>query len=130
MKQKLIAIVMAAACACALCFVLVGCGDNKANFVGDWELETIESDSMGTIDATVLKQMNMSVTLTLNEDGSADFVMFGQSIDATWVENGAATMTLTLSGEGDAVFVLSSDGKLSSDDGDTTMIFVRAGSAA
>lgn len=71
----------------------------------------------------------MPVNMTLNEDGSPDFVMFGQSIDATWTANSATQMTLTLAGEGDAIFTLA-EGKLTSDDGETTMIFAKADQAS
>ena len=67
--------------------------------------------------------------MTLNEDGSADFIMFGQSIDATWKADSATQMTLTLAGEGDAIFTLA-EGKLTSDDGETTMIFTRGDQAS
>lgn len=131
MGKKLVAVFVTIACACTLCFALFGCGgggDPKANFVSAWELETIEDAELGTVDATILKQMNMPVNMTLNEDGSADFVMFGQSIDATWVANSPTSMTLTLAGEGDAPFTLA-EGKLTSDDGETTMIFTKADQA-
>lgn len=115
----------------AIALALVGCGggDPKANFTGAWELETIEDADLGTVDTAILKQMNMPVNMTLNEDGSADFVMFGQSIDATWTANSATQMTLTLAGEGDAIFTLA-EGKLTSDDGETTMIFAKADQAS
>ena len=132
MGKKLVAVFMTIACACTLCFALFGCGgggDPKANFVGAWELETIEDADLGTVDATILKQMNMPISLTLNEDGSADFIMFGQSIDSTWKTDSATQMTLTLAGEGDAVFTLA-EGKLTSDDGETTMIFTRGDQAS
>lgn len=117
MGKKLVAVFVTIACACTLCLALVGCGggDPKANFTGAWELETIEDADLGTVDTAILKQMNMPVNMTLNEDGSADFVMFGQSIDATWTANSATQMTLTLAGEGDAIFTLA-EGKLTSDD--------------
>lgn len=126
-KKKLLAVFMTLACAFTLCLALVGCGggDPKANFVGDWELESIEDADMGHVDTAILKQMNMTVSMTLNEDGSADFVMFGQGIDATWKANSATSMTLTLAGEGDAEFTLA-EGKLTSNDGETTMIFAKA----
>lgn len=132
MAKKLVAVFMTLACACTLCLALVGCGgggDSKANFVGAWELETIEDADLGTVDATILKQMNMPINMTLNEDGSADFIMFGQSIDATWKVDSATQMTLTLAGEGDAIFTLA-EGKLTSDDGETTMIFTRGDQAS
>ena len=123
MGKKLVAVFVTIACACTLCLALVGCGggDPKANFTGAWELETIEDADLGTVDTAILKQM------TLNEDGSADFVMFGQSIDATWTANSATQMTLA--GEGDAIFTLA-EGKLTSDDGETTMIFAKADQAS
>lgn len=131
MAKKLVAVFVTLACACTLCLALVGCGggDSKANFVGAWELETIEDADLGTVDATILKQMNMPINMTLNEDGSADFIMFGQSIDATWKVDSATQMTLTLAGEGDAIFTLA-EGKLTSDDGETTMIFTRGDQAS
>ena len=131
MGKKLIAVFVTLACVCTLCLALVGCGggDPTANFVGAWELETIEDADLGTVDTAILKQMNMPVNMTLNEDGSADFVMFGQSIDATWEANSATQMTLTLAGEGDAIFTLA-EGKLTSNDGETTMIFAKADKAS
>lgn len=73
--------------------------------------------------------MEYAGSLTVNEDGSAALVLFGSSIDCTWEQNGAATMTVSIAGEGQAIFVLNMDGKLTSDDGDTTLTFVRADAA-
>ena len=110
MGKKLVAVFVTIACACTLCLALVGCGggDPKANFTGAWELETIEDADLGTVDTAILKQMNMPVNMTLN---------------------GATQMTLTLAGEGDAIFTLA-EGKLTSDDGETTMIFAKADQAS
>ena len=49
--------------------------------------------------------------------------------DRTWTANSATQMTLTLAGEGDAIFTLA-EGKLTSDDGETTMIFAKADQAS
>lgn len=126
MKKRIVAVFLSVACMVGLCLALVGCGGQEDNFVGEWELESIKSDSLGSVDAAALHSVGMSSTLTVNEDGSAALDLFGSDIDCTWEANGAATMTLTIAGQGDAVFVLSADDKLSSDDGDTTMTFVRA----
>lgn len=127
-KNKLLAALVTSIAAIVLCFALAGCGggDPKANFIGQWELESIEDAEMGHVDTAILKQMGMEVSMTLNEDGSGDFVLFGQSIDATWTANSATSMTLTLAGEGDAPFTLTADGKLVGDDGETTMTFTKA----
>lgn len=48
MKRKLTSILLTVACVCSLCIILTGCTDNKANFVGTWQAESIETDT-GTI---------------------------------------------------------------------------------
>lgn len=125
-KKRLLAIIITAICACILSSALVGCGgDPKANYVGSWELESIEDSNLGHVDTAILKQMGMEIGMNLNEDGSGEFIYFGESIDATWSATSATSMTLTLSGAGDIIFNYT-DGKLVGETDGSSMTFAKA----
>ncbi len=106
---KLIAVV---ACALALCFALAGCDSDtdqyKKNFQGNWELSGLtEGDTTyGESDLSMLKAWGMSVSLSMNEDGTMTFDYFGETIEGNWEPKDANTVTLKILGD-------SADGKLS-----------------
>ncbi len=105
-------IVVALACALALCFALAGCDSGtdqyKKNFQGTWELSglTEGSTTYGESDLSMLKDWGMEVSLTLNDDGSMSFGYFGENAEGTWEPKDANTVTLEIQGS-------STDGKLS-----------------
>lgn len=102
MKKKLAAL-LATACAFALCFALVGCGgsDPSKNFIGTWVLSGGEMDGDSIDDETLslMKSFGMDVYITLDEDGTASFVLFGEKMSGDWKAKNATTATLTFDGE-------------------------------
>lgn len=124
MKARKIALVSMLACIAALCFALVGCGggsDNKANFVGDWTLESM-GDSTMTITADDLSTLGLSVTMTVKEDGTGKLSMMDEPIDFTWEAKSATEMTMK-SPDTSASTLTLADGKLSGDYDDTKIVF-------
>lgn len=106
-----------AACAVALCFGLVACGNGKAedeekNFIGKWELESTEADddgiSMTAEDVASIKEEGYVCTLNLNEDKSAELSVFGEITDGSWEADGANAGKVTI-GDQDIEMRLESD---------------------
>ena len=103
--KKRIAILLAAVCSFVLCFALVGCGGGKGgdaskNFVGYWKLTGGEMDGE-EIDASyisLMESLDLTISLTLNEDGTAKFVLFGDETDSTWEAKDASTMKISVEG--------------------------------
>ncbi len=99
-------IVAAFALAFALGFGLTSCGgatpeDFTPNFVGSWELVKIEGGdtNFSQDDFDLLKEMGMTCTLKLNEDGTYNFDLFGQVMSETWEAASAETATLAMNGQ-------------------------------
>lgn len=104
--KKRIAVVLAAACALAMCFALAGCGGGKSedaskNFVGDWVLvggeangEEIDQESIDLLDS-----LGMQIYLSLEDDGTATLMLFGEEMDGTWKAKDANTVTITFEGD-------------------------------
>ena len=99
-------IIAAFALAFALAFGLTSCGgavpeDFTSNFVGSWELVKIEggSTNFSQDDFDLLKEIGMTCTLKLEEDGTYDFDLFGQNMSETWEAVSAETATLAMNGQ-------------------------------
>ena len=115
--KKRIAVLLAAVCAFAMCFALVGCGGGKSedvskNFVGDWVLvggqadgEEIDQESID-----ILNSLGMQIYLSLKDDGTSALVLFGEELNGTWKAKDASTVTITFDNDG-GDFKLA-DGKL------------------
>lgn len=134
--RKRIALVAALALSAALAFVLVGCGggggNNKANFVGTWDLIGMTNDSgseeLTASDLETMKSMGLSATMTLSEDGKMTFDFLGEKLEGTWEAKSATEGSATVDGE---TVVMKLDGeKLVFEQGGDSLTFVKAGSAA
>lgn len=82
----------------ALSLALVGCSGNsggsgedptaaaKKAFTGTWDMVEMSQgdDITGSDDIETLKALGLEVYLNLNEDNTAEFVMFGEAIEGTW----------------------------------------------
>lgn len=116
----------------ALCFALAGCSsggdgaDYTKNFAGDWKLSGIEAADESTTadDMAMLEAFGMTVTITLNEDGSAKFNLFGEEMSGTWKAKSATEATFTL--EGDTATMTLADDTLRLDVSGEAMAFKRA----
>ena len=112
----------------AFSLALVGCGqtaDYTKNFSGDWKLESVTSDGETVTgdDLAMLEAMGMSFGLTLNEDGTVQLVVLGETSDGTWKAKSATEAEVTI--EGSTVVATLADDKLSLDSSGDAMVFAR-----
>ena len=130
--KGIIKIVAVLAATVALCFAVAGCSssgdgaDYTKNFAGEWKLSGIEAsdESASAEDMAMLEAFGLSVTVTLNEDGSATFNMFGEEMSGSWKAKSATEATFTL--EGDTTTMTLSDDTLRVDVSGEAMTFKRA----
>ena len=109
----------------------LGCGggeDYSANFAGKWQLVSIEGENaLSEEDVQLMKDVELTVDLTLAEDGTCTLVMFGEDYGSgTWKAKSATECTVTLEGEDIATTLDSGSGRLSLTQGGDSLIFVRA----
>ena len=128
MKKRFLGILAVLA---VFCIALVGCGggeDYSANFAGKWQLVSIEGENaLSEEDVQLMKDVDLTVDLTLAEDGTCTLVMFGEDYGSgTWKAKSATECTVTLEGEDIATTLDSGSGRLSLTQGGDSLIFVRA----
>ena len=132
--KKILATIVALAGAMALSFVLVGCGGGGAQqtIAGDWTLYEITGDEASAAspeDVQSLADMGMTVTMTLNEDGTGTMNMFGEQMDLTW-ETTDSGFSIAIQGDA-APATLTDNGNLSVDAGDgSALVFAPAAASA
>lgn len=131
MKKRFLGIAAALA---LVCIALVGCNgggaasqDYTANFAGEWELVSMESaDPITEDDIQTMKDLGLTVTLVLSEDGTADLNMFGESMgSATWEAKSATECSFTSEGAEATLTLDSSTGRLRFSQGDEALVFTR-----
>ncbi len=82
---KKIGIIAALCCVFALCFTLIGCGGvDKKNYTGEWKLAYGSDENLDAESIQLMESLGLSVTLTLNEDGSGKLSLFGETSDIKW----------------------------------------------
>lgn len=118
-------------CAFAFCLVLFGCAgdggnngeDAKKAFIGTWALVEIAQDGQVTSaeDLEMLKSLGLEVYVNLNEDGTASFMLFQESIEGTWEAKSATEGSLTLNGQ--EVGMTIEDSKLKFEQDGATLMF-------
>ena len=121
--KRLVAILL---CAFALCVGLVSCaGVSRDAVIGTWDYD-IDTLSLFVGEGLTDEQVQAArqlMFLNLNDDGSAEFVLFGESQSGTWKTEGSK-IVITIGGE-------ESTAKLENDmlimgEGDTPLSFVKA----
>ena len=67
--------------------------------VGEWELESGSDQDLdaGTIDS--MREMGFNIVLFVNDDGTFELSLFGESTNGTWSETGTNTYSFTIDGE-------------------------------
>ena len=124
MKKKGLALLAIFTCVAAMCFALVACGgNNKANFVGDWTLESMQDSTM-TLTASDLASYGLEMTMTLKEDGSGSFNMMGESMNFSWEAKSATEISVKDAETVASTFTLADD-KLSAENNGAKMVFKR-----
>lgn len=73
---------------------------SSSTFAGTWQLDSMLSDGKETSakDIETMRELGLDVTLELEADGTASFVLFGEPLDGTWSESGGQ-LNLKLLGE-------------------------------
>ena len=116
--SRRIGVIAAIACVLALCFVLVGCGGgvDKSKFVGSWELISSDAEGMDANAIETMKSLDLTVTLTLNNDDTGTLDLFGEESDVTWKATNASEGTISMEGVGDANLKFEGDNLVMVDD--------------
>ena len=129
MKKRFLGILAVLA---VFCIALVGCGGPKEDytpvFAGEWELVAMESEDneVSEQDLQDMKDLGLTVTLTLNEDGTANRVMFGEDYGTgEWSAKSATECNMTMEGQKIDVVLDPSTGRLRFSQGDEALIFVK-----
>ena len=94
MKLRLIA---GLCCAFAFCLALFGCGNASDSIAGTWDLDDASmADYMGEDLTDEQKEAaHQLMFLNLNDDGTVDFVIYGDDIQGTWEKASDGTLSLT-----------------------------------
>ena len=133
MKKGIIALL---ACVFALSLALVGCGggggggDVKSAWIGSWELVELEENGQVTTsdDIQMLKDLGLTVTLELNEDGNSALVLFGEATNGTWEAKSTTEGTFKI--EDQAVDMKIADGKLTMEQNGSKLTFQKGEAAS
>ena len=131
MKKGIIALL---ACVFALSLALVGCGggggDAKAAWVGTWDLYEMEENGQitSTDDIQMLRDLGLTVTLELKDDGNGALVMFGESLEGTWEAKSATEGSFTAQDQ--TVGMTIADGKLTMEQNGSKLVFQKGEATA
>lgn len=124
-----IGIIAALCCVFALCFALVGCGGvDKSKYTGDWKLAYGSDENLDAESIQLMESLGLSVTLTLNEDGSGSLDLFGEKMDAKWEASSNTEGKITLDGS-EAKIKLSDAELVIEDSTGSSMAFKRPSSS-
>ncbi|MBQ9043862.1 MAG: hypothetical protein IJ111_13735 [Eggerthellaceae bacterium] len=123
--SKKIGIIAALCCVFVLCFALVGCGGvDKSKYTGDWKLAYGSDENLDADSIALMESLGLSVTLTLNEDGTGAMSLFGENKDVKWEASSNTEGKITLDGS-DAKLKLENEELTIVDSTDASMTFKR-----
>ncbi len=120
-------------CGFVLCFALASCkgefnAEAKANFLGTWEAESIESEdptiATSAEDFAAMKALGITITLALADDDTYTLDLAGDLITGTWNASSETSCTLELEGAPTEAMLEESKLKLIQTDG-SSMTFVK-----
>ena len=101
--MKKLGMVLAAACATALCFVLIGCNnggnqDFAKNFVGNYELVGMVQNGTeaNADDIARMKALGLEVKLEMKSDNTFTLDLFGEMRSGAWKAKSASECEITL----------------------------------
>ena len=116
--SRRIGVVAAIACVLVLCFALVGCGGgvDKSKFVGSWELVSSDAEGLDANAIETMKSLDLTVTLTLNNDDTGTLDLFGEDSAVAWKATNASEGTISMEGVGDANLKFEGDNLVMVDD--------------
>lgn len=133
MKTRTGGVIASIFVALALAVGLSACGggsakggdDAAANFTGVWQLESMEGEEgISAEDVQMMAEMDLYITLTLAEDGSAVLDFMGETEAGTWKAKDASTADLVIDGE--TVEAKLDGGKLKLSQDGTTLVFIKS----
>lgn len=121
-----VGIIAALCCALVLCFALVGCGGgvDKSKYTGDWKLAYGSDENLDADSIELMNSLGLSVTLTLNEDGTGSMDLFGEKMDAKWEASSNTEGKITLK-DSEAKMKLENDQLTIVDSTNASMTFKR-----
>jgi len=115
MNKRMIGFLMATVLLLSMC---IGAHAQEAGFLGTWYLESMAMEGV-TLNAA---DLGMSMTMTVNENGTVEMVMFGETASYTWeMKDGAVVVEM----DGNAMALTLDGGKLTMTDGDGISVFGR-----
>lgn len=124
MKTSSTRIIVAVIGVIALILGLGACSSGDSQFVGVWEIESMDAGAAGTLSGDTLPD-ELKITLTLNKDGSASMDGGGQNQTGTW-KSSNNTVTLTAGDSSDeTIDLVLADGKLSGSVEGMTLTFIK-----
>ena len=97
--------ILAAACAAALCFVLFGCNsgsqDYTKNFVGEYELVGMVQNGVeaNADDIAKMKTLGFEVKLEMKDDKTFALDLFGEVMSGNWKAKSASECEVTMEGQ-------------------------------
>ena len=100
--MRKLGMILAAVCAAALCFALIGCNgsgqDYAKNFVGEYELVGMVQDGVeaNADDIAKMKALGLEVKLEIKDDETFALNLFGEVLDGTWKAKSASECEITL----------------------------------
>ena len=108
---------------CLLLLVALPVSAEADSLAGTWVLSSLEAEGLAVAPA----ELGLEMTITLQEDGSAEMAMPGVSTETgSWTVDGES-LSITDSAGTPQVFTVSENGTLSTDANGAVMIFVREG---
>lgn len=98
---------------------------NADNFVGDWEFihGSLENLDQATVDEA--KSLGANAIVTLNEDGTGSFDMYGNVKQVTWSATSDTEGSFTLEGNKAASMAIEDEELVLSDSSGNTLTFTR-----
>jgi|GEM_PF-1169917 len=124
--KKGLGIIAILCCAAAFCVALVGCGANvdKSLYTGTWTLDSSSNKNFDSETIGLMRKMDATIDLVLNEDGSGTLKLLEGSESLTWKATSNTEGTATL--DGNEMKLSLADGKLTLTDRDNvSMTFAR-----
>ena len=84
-------------------------GVDKSKYTGDWKLAYGSDENLDADSIKLMESLGLSVTLTLNEDGSGSLDLFGEKQDAKWEASSNTEGKITLNGSEAKIKLTDSD---------------------
>lgn len=98
---------------------------DTSNFIGEWEFLYGSSEGLSEEEINMAKGPGSSVVLTLNEDGTGTFDLFGDVSTLTWTATNETEGSVTVEGNNAASMSIEDEQLILSDSHEETLTFSR-----